>query len=237
MKHSRISVVAVLAACLALAAVPVWSRGVPEEPLRTISVQGMGSVTAESDTVIVDVGVAVVADSAIEASQAGREQMARIYRALADAGIPEGAIETTNVSLYSEPTPAGPDSRETRQRYRARNAVRVTSDRIDDVGSLVDTLVGSGANQLMGVRFSVSDPQPYQDAAWRVAVADARRQAELVAAELDLGVGEVVRASTGSPAGGAPVAYAAMGRGGESTPVSPGSIEFRQSVTVEFALE
>jgi hypothetical protein len=203
----------------------------------TLSVEGVGHAEAEPDLLLVDVGVAVVSESALEASREARRRMNAIYDALGEIGIGRENIETTNVSIHTEYTPQGPGQEEPPTRYRAQNMVRVRSEETDQAGPLIDALIQSGANQLMGVRFGVSDESPYLEEARRGAVRDARRKAELMAQELDLELGGV-REISSAGGNGRPVPYEAMalGRGGESTPVSPGSITFTERVSVVFEL-
>lgn len=210
--------------------------GAGEQAESGLEVSGTGRIEVAPDTLIVEGGVSVLAETAIAAAQGARVEMERVMDALAAAGVGADQIETTQLSIYGETVPAPDRDREPELRYRARNIIRVRSPQIDRAGELIDVLVSSGVNQLMGVRFAVSQTQPHREAAWRAAVADARRQAEVIAAELGRELGEVRRASVGS-GGPSPEPYAMMRAAEASTPVSPGAIEFTQQVRVVFSLE
>lgn len=216
----------------------LYAGGTSEEAPGTLSVEGVGRAEAEPDLLLVDVGVAVISESALEASREALRRMNEIYDGLAVLGIDRDSIETTNLSIHSEYTPQGPGQEEPPSRYRAQNMVRVRTGETDQAGPLIDTLIQSGANQLMGVRFGVSDETPYLEEARRAAVRDARRRAEVMAGELDLVLGRVLEVSSVSEEG-RPVPYEMMGLGGggESTPVSPGTISFRERVSVIFELQ
>lgn len=215
----------------------LYAGGTAESAPRTLSVEGVGQAEAEPDLLLVDVGVAVVSESALDASREARRRMNAIYDGLRELGIDQGQIETTNLSIHTEYTPQGPGQEEPPTRYRAQNMVRVRSDETDQAGPLIDALIQSGANQLMGVRFGVSEEAGYLEEARRAAVRDARTKAELMAEELGVELGEVRQVSSAGQRGH-PVPYEAMamGRGGDSTPVSPGSITFTERVSVVFDL-
>src|SRR5262249_16167493 len=56
-------------------------------------------------------------------------------------------------------------------------------------------LVQAGANDIQGISFGVKDNQKLMDEARKLAIADARRKAELYAAEAGVRLGKVVRIS------------------------------------------
>lgn len=220
----------------AAALLPLAAGGSPEAEPPSIAVQGTGQVEAAPDTLIVEGGVSVLAETAIAAAEGARVEMQRVMDALAAAGVDPSRIETTQLSIFGETVPGADRSGDAQLRYRARNIVRVRSPEVGQAGELIDVLVSSGVNQLMGVRFSVADTRTYREAAWRAAVADARRQAEVIAAELGRAPGAVLDVVAGGGGGPGPQATAMMRSADAATPVSPGAITFTQTVRVVFAL-
>src|SRR6202011_5079995 len=65
--------------------------------------------------------------------------------------------------------------------YRASNRVTIELHDVSKVASVIDTLVGAGANEIGGINFMVSEASKLLDAARARPIADARRKAEIYA--------------------------------------------------------
>ena len=65
--------------------------------------------------------------------------------------------------------------------YSVSNRVRVKIRQIDQVGDILDRLLTAGATDIGSVEFLVSEPSTALDHAREVAIADARRKAEVYA--------------------------------------------------------
>jgi hypothetical protein len=76
--------------------------------------------------------------------------------------------------------------------YNVTNDLRVKVRKLDHLGAILDDVVGQGANNIHGINFSVADPKPLQDEARKKAMANARRKAELYAAEGGVKLGRVL---------------------------------------------
>jgi uncharacterized protein YggE len=103
---------------------------------------------------------------------------------------------------------------------------------------VIDAAVAAGGNTVNGVYFSYQDPDAQLDAARRDAIQEARRRGELYANALGLHVARVIAVTEGggySPP--IPMVMARMEAAQDaSTPVAPGQIETRISVSVTFEL-
>ena len=127
--------------------------------------------------------------SAREASEANNTAMAKVLAALKTAGIDARDIQTSRLSLQPQyaPNRSGPSPI---TGYRASNRVTVRIRDVGKVAGVIDTLVGSGANDIGNISFEVSQESKLLDEAREKAVADARRKAEIYARAAGVTLGD-----------------------------------------------
>ncbi len=158
---------ALVLAALALTLAATTARA--DEVLRTISVTGLGEVTATPDIAHATVGVRTVARTARAALSENSTTMAAVLDALRGTGIADRDIRTTNVSLHprwrTEVMKNGTRV-QVLSGYEAANLLRVTCRDLSKLGELLDALTGAGANDMRGISFDVDDkgnPTPLPD--------------------------------------------------------------------------
>jgi uncharacterized protein YggE len=161
----------------ALLATPALAHDFPA----AISVSGEATVSAAPDLAQIDAGVANDAKTAKEASDANNAAMGKVLLALKGAGIAEKDYQTSRLSLQpqygqNKSTGASPVVG-----FRASNRVTVKIRDVTKVASIIDTLVGAGANDIGNISFEVTQASKLLDDAREQAVADARRKAEIYA--------------------------------------------------------
>jgi uncharacterized protein YggE len=146
---------------------------------RTVTVTGMGEVDVQPDEAFITVGVQTDADTAAEAMQANTTQMQDVLDALAGAGIDQADIQTQFVSVqprYGNQT--DPTAIPEIVGYTAINNVEVRVRDLAQLGDLLDTAIQAGANNVGGIRFSVSEASEVREDAEQAAFNDARAKAE-----------------------------------------------------------
>ena len=214
---------ALLGLCLVPAA--AWA----EEP-GFIVVQGSGVVEVAPDTAEVAIGVETRGRTAAEAIDANSVAMERVVADAVRAGIERKDIRTAALSLsnYEE---AGA------RRFRAFNMARVRVRGLARLGAVLRDLVGSGANEIRGIHFSVQDPAPHFAQARRQAVEDARKRAEVLAEAAGQRLGPIMEIAdqTYGDAGVVARAEAPM-RAAANVPVEPGQIAMRAGVQIKWRL-
>lgn len=216
------------------------------EPIPSITVNGSGEVRAAPDEAVVSLGVLAQTP---QASDAQREA-SRIARAILDAiaalGVPEEAIQTSQLTLtpvyeqprydQREPIPAEPRI----VAYQASNVVTVRLDDLAKIGPVIDAGIEAGANQLQGVGFDLRDDRAAREEALRQAVAEARSKAAAIAAALGVELGPVLEAQEGGVTIYRPQPMARMAMemsaADQSTPVAPGELTITGHVTVRYRI-
>jgi uncharacterized protein YggE len=232
MKHRTVLAATILAGTLSIA--PALAQIAPPA---TISVTGEATVSVAPDLAQIDGGVTSEAKTAREASDANNAAMGKVLLALKGAGIEEKDFQTSRLSLQpqSAPNPSRPGPVAI-VGYRASNRVTV---RVRDVGKLatvIDTMVGAGANDIGGINFTVSNASKLLDDAREQAVADARRKAEIYAKATGVTLGTPLSISEEGAA--APITFRRMATGmAAAAPVAQGEETLHLTVGVSWAIK
>jgi len=230
MKHRTALAAVGLAAALVTA--PALAQVIPPA---AISVTGEATVSVPPDLAEINGGVTSEAKTAREASEANNAAMGKVLQALKGAGIEEKDIQTARLSLQpqSAPNRSGPSAI---AGYRASNRVTIRVRDVTKVASVIDTLVGAGANEIGGINFVVSQASKLLDEARERAVADARRKAEIYAKAAGVTLGAPLGIS--EEGNSAPAPYRRMAAGmAASAPVAQGEETLQVTVSVSWAIK
>lgn len=213
-------------------------------PEQTVTVSATGTVTRAPDRAVVMLAVESSAATAHEAAESNAERMQRLQAALRRLRLGDDAIETTSYQLHPEYDYRQDGPRRTPEQriigYRAINMVRVTIDEIDRVGAVIDAAVQAGANRVHGINFMLRDPEEARHDALRAAVANARGEAEALAAALGRQLGPALSVTTAGSY--VPTMYSARADMAAPamavpTPIEPGTLDIVANVTVVFRLD
>ena len=200
-----------------------------------IRVTGRAQIEVDPEEAAVDVGVVTEAPEAQEASRRNAEKLDRVLKSLREALGPGARFETLSFSLqpvYSRPEPR---SEPVVRAYTATNVVRVLELPLDSVGKVIDVATSAGANTVGNVAFLLKDEAAVRARALREAASDARAKADTLADALGVRIVRILTVIEGEPDIVRPMpmyrAELAMAEA-PATPVEPGSIEIRASVTL-----
>lgn len=222
------------AAAALMAAVPPALAETALPP--AISVVGEASIQVPPDLATIDGGVSTDAKTAKEAAAANAEAMAKVIQALKASGIRDEDLQTSRLSLlpqYAAPSRPGPNSL---TGYRASNRVTVRLTDVSKVASVIDILVGAGANEIGGINFSVAAPSKLLDQARDKAMADARRKAEIYARAAGVTLGAPL--SIAEDTAQTPATYRRMATGlAAAAPVAVGEETLSVNVSVSWAIK
>lgn len=169
-----------------------------------LDVSATGRTTRVPDLATIRAGVVTTAPTAAAALAANAARMNRVLAALKTAGLDARDVQTASISLQPQyryvqnqaPALTG---------YQASNSVAVRFRDIARSGTILDTLVQQGANQIDGPNLSIDKPEAAMDEARVDAITKARARAELYARAAGLRVDRIV----------------SIGEGGEYAPAPP----------------
>jgi hypothetical protein len=158
---------------------------------RVISVSGLGEVKTPPDMATITSGVVSEAVSAKDALAKNNAAMAAVIAALKNAGVNEDDIQTSDFSVNPKYPPYQPNQ-------SAPQRVTAQIKNLKNLGSILDTLVQSGSNQINGISFGIDEPKKSLNEARKKAAADARAKAELYAEAAGVSLGRVVQITESS---------------------------------------
>jgi uncharacterized protein YggE len=217
---------------LALAAAPLGVAQAQSVP--TVRASGEGVVAIKPDQMKLTVSVVTQADTAQQAADdnAARSNVViEALRKLLGAGADLRTVGYSVTPLYKYPSGGTPIL----SGYTANNTLEVTTGDLSIAGRLIDVAVQAGATTVGGIRFGLKDAQPARLNALKLAVQQARTNAEAMASGLSARLGAVVSIAESSVA--APVyTDRATTAATSQTPIETGMVEVRASVVIEVQL-
>jgi uncharacterized protein len=201
-----------------------------------IAAQGTGEVRVAPDRAVTRFGVQFQAKDAQTAQTRVNETMQRVIQAIRRLNIPENRISTERLELFPLYDQPRPNEAMRLTGYRAANVVRVELDVTARVGPVIDAAVGAGANTIEGIQFALANEAPHRREALQQAAREAREKAQSMAAALDAKLDRLLEASEGGvefiPPRPLEFARADVAA---ATPVQPGEIVLRATVTVRYS--
>jgi hypothetical protein len=216
-----------------LCATPVLADDAPS----AISVSGEATVSAPPDLAHIDAGVASDAKTAKEASETNNAAMGKVLLALKTAGIAEADYQTSRLSLQPQYGQNRTSGASPVVGFRASNRVTVKIRDVTKVASVIDMLVGAGANDVGNISFEVTQASKLLDEARERALADASRKAEIYAKAAGVTLGAPLGISEGG--GPVPLFKARMATAPMAAPaaVAPGEETLSVTVNVSWAIK
>ncbi len=209
----------------------------PEQ--RTITVTGTGTTRVSPDIAVVNLGVQTQGADVGAAVQENNRRAQAVTDALLEQGVTAEDMRTVNFYVSSQQLfdPMGLPTGETS--YTVDNTILFTLRAPEKLGAVLQVALRAGSNSVQSVSFSVADPSVPMDEARQLAVADAQRQAEQVAAAAGASLGDVL--SIGEGGNVVPTYYEApafgKGGGGGGVPVESGTLEFPAQITLTYILK
>jgi uncharacterized protein YggE len=167
---------------------------------KTVVVTGAAQVEVAPDYATITLGVVSKQDAAAAALKANGALMQKVVAAIRAQGIPDHNISTSQFQIEAihpadKAQPYRSDESITLG-YVATNTLTITVEKLDSVATVIDAAVNSGANMTGSVYFGIRDTTASNAKALTMAVANARRQAEIMAAAEHAKVGHVVAMTT-----------------------------------------
>lgn len=221
---------------LSLTLILTLTAGALAENDGEIVVSGNATVWVAADMATLQVGVETVTTDVTKGQSDNAAAISAILTALKDAGVADEDLSTSNFNVYSGYDYSGKNPV---RNYTVTNMLTVTVRDLDKVGSLIDTAVAAGANQIYGLNFlSSKENEAFQKALTR-AVEDAKAKAETLAQAAGVTLGaleEISSASTGYDYGVSNVYDAKEMNAGGSTIVA-GDVQVYATVTLTYDLK
>ena len=217
------------------------STAFAEERIHIISVNGEGRVEAPPDSATISIGVTSRDRDAAKVQAENSRIAANVINSIVALGVERKNITTGNYNFqqryrYDENGKQFPDG------YEVNNTVTILVTDLNKVGKVIDSALSNGANRVDSLNFGIRDKEKFQSEAIRLAVRDAKRKAEIAAAELGKQILSVLNVSINSAPIMAPQRsekVMMMNRAADSTfqtPVEAGTLTCAASVHIDFEI-
>lgn len=222
---------------LSISATTTHAQPAPERPRPpAITVNGEATIAAEPDQAQIDIGVTTQARTAPDASRENAERLARVLTEVKKLLGRGDEVKTSGYGLnpnYRYPQGGKAEI----VGYTANNIVRIKTAKLDEVGKLIDVAMQAGANNVNRLVFTLKDEEAARLEALKQASAKAKAKAEAIAASLGLKILRIAAVNEGERSfqpiyRQAPMARAEAFAAQAPTPVEPGTVDVRSTVSL-----
>lgn len=138
-------------------------------------------IESAPDTATFSTGVETSAPTASGALRQNSTEVAKVIAQLQKLGIPERDIQTSGISLNAEYDYIQATQKNRFKGYRVSNQVQVKIRDIAKLGTIMDSVVVSGATNINGPWFSIDNDSDVKKTARSKALANGKAQAETYA--------------------------------------------------------
>lgn len=220
-----------------------------EGPERIIRVFGEAEISAPPDRAVIVLGVETKGEQAGETVAENARLMEEVVKALQQKGLKKDQLKTGNYHVHSyreyfEPSrsmdPLRPKAEpEYKDIYRVYNELSVTLEKFEETGTVIDTAVRAGANQIQSVRFERKNVEDLKLQGLKAATTQAGAKGRAIAASAGLtikGIKSISEEMSSYTPYRAPLmedSLKIIGAGAD-TPIIPGDVNIHARVVVEY---
>lgn len=146
-----------------VAAVIVMAAVKPEnsfslQPARDVlTVSGESTITTSPDKAELFVNIETRAEAAAEAKAENARLSNEVTSALRSAGLSSDELQTASYNIYPEQRYDMDTEEYIITGYVARNAIKISTTKLDNLGSYIDTAIEAGANSVDNINFMLSN--------------------------------------------------------------------------------
>jgi len=237
-----VTLIPTLALAIGLFATPLAMAN--DNDAGTISVTGIGTITAAPDMATINLTVLREAKTAREALSANNTAMADVLEAIKSFDIEDKDLQTSNFSI--NPRYIYPKASNGQQKppqvvgYMVSNSLSVRIRDLTSVGDVLDKSVTLGVNQGGNIFFGNSNPEPLQMQARAQAMKNALEKAKVLTNAAGVEVGKIHQISEQGSVHrqkAQPMLRAMAMDASESVPIAGGENSYNISVNVTFEID
>ncbi len=235
----RAGALAWMAIAVAILALAPQARA--EDRAGVVAVTGSGSIERAPDYAQIHVTVTTAAPQVPEAVDANNARTQEVLARLEAIGVARDDITTASFQVFATSENRRlDDAPRPEPGFTAEHRLRIESRDIDGIGALTGDILALGALTFQSISFHLDSSQEAEEEALRQAVADARRQAEILADATGERLGTVRMIGDSGVSGrgfqAQPMSTMRM-EGASAVPiVPPTSLRFEAQVRIEWEL-
>ncbi len=147
-----------------------------EENVETsvIEVIGVGSVNAEPDTAIINVGVETMGENVTDVETENKQKINSIIDVLIENGVDQNKIQTTNYYMYKR---YDYQNGQKFLGYQITNSLEFSVGLENDVSQIISNVTNAGVTNVNGIRFVASNKNELYNNALKLALENAKSKA------------------------------------------------------------
>jgi uncharacterized protein len=242
MKKTIIAVVAIMTTALLVTSCAPTQSAANNAPQRILSVNATGSVQAQPDIAVINIGVSSKNENVSEALDENTASANAIRQTLEELGVAEEDIQTSNFNVYPQQQQSMPvtpeDPPQSQTVFVVQNTVSITVRELDSIGEILAAVVDEGANTINGINFSLEDPSEAIAEARQKAIADAEEQAQAIADAAGVQLGEITSINISDSSTPTPRTSVVMEQAaGGSVPISSGTLTIQVIANISYGIE
>lgn len=157
---------------------------------RLLPVTASAFVKAMPDKAVISTAVITEGKNATNTARENAALMNQVYAGLDAIGIARSAISTSQLKLHPKRTYSS-NNKSKIVGYAANNTIKVTTNKLDEVGAIMDALITAGVNNIQNVQFSVTDSDALEAKILDEAIRKARAKAQAIATSAGISLGQV----------------------------------------------
>ena len=209
-----------------------WSQ--PSNVSREMTVTGNGEIAAEPDYAQVQIEVRTQGKDVSTAQQENAQIMNRVIGSLMALNIPREDIQTANYEI--SPMYDYIEGRQVFRGYEVQNAITVKIMDISQAGTVIDTAVLNGANQVSSIQFKIEDSSIYYRQALRLALVDATAKAVAMAETMHVSIQPIPIEIVEESHHAIPYTFKSVQMSNQEsvTPIEQGTLNINANVRVKF---
>lgn len=211
----------------------------PSTP-NTITVQGSHVLEVTPDQATILIGVTSTGSTADATRNDNALKASALQNKLIALGMDTDNIKTSNYSIY----PLYGESENNKPApiigYKVNNTISVTVNDLTQLGTIIDSCIQSGANEIENINFTRKNELEFKKLALSGAVTEASAKAEAVAQALGKKITNVVAVNENGVTvnlSDTNYRYLMKSAGAATTPIQPGSIKIQANVNIVFEMQ
>lgn len=199
-------------------------------------VVGSSTLSTKPNIAIAQIGVQTISSELDPALIDNNKKVDAVINALRQQGVEDKDIKTTAFNVYPLRDYKNNDPNRI-VGYQVDNVLSVTFRKMDNIGRGLQSAINAGANNVIGIYFSVSDAESLKNEARTKAIQDAKRKAESMAQSAGINLGKIISINEISASVPITPKYDYSRSSPESAvPVQPGELEITVQVEIVYEL-
>lgn len=216
------------------------NKGTTTPQVNTLSASGTAQLTVAPDKAEVYIKIETIEETATESKDKNAEITDDVIKALKRKGVRKDDIETSRFDLFRKQEWNDRTRKTEFVGYQLTHVLKVTTEKLDDVGKFIDVSVDAGANGIERVSFGLTDDREKEvrEEALVKASSLAKEKAKALAASLSV---RLIEITSVSESGFSVVPYTFFPRAElaveeASTSIQPQNVEISASVNLAYKI-